>query len=480
MKTNLVSKVLSGIVWSFLERISSQIVSIIVAIILARLLEPKYYGIIAMVTVFITLGDILANSGFGRAVVQKKQACKEDYDNAFFLSIVVSLLVYVVLFVGAPYIGEFYGIQELSTIVRVMALRIPISSFYSIQQAYVQKAMLFRNFFLASLSAAVGSGVIGIVIAHRGYGIWALVAQALSNSILSTIVLFYISAWRPSWRVNTEGIRELFSFGSKLIEAEIIANGMTTLRTMIMAKMFTPSDLAYYDQGQRYTSIIVANLNTAINRVMLPVYSSMQDDIFLLQNKVRLSIRIGIYFMAPMMIGIYAAADNLISALLTDKWILAVPYLQIFSLYYLTRPFESIANQALIARGKVNVSFYIMVLINCTSMLSVMTAMFLSLDVLSFAKTILIATIVSIMSFSYCMKRYLAYKFLDQLRDIGPAIVLAIFMGGSVRLVGDWFDSSVINLVVQVIGGIFVYVGLSFYFKLSAISYFMNLINKKA
>lgn len=479
MKNSLASKVLDGLIWSFFERFSSQVVSVIVAIVLARLLEPRYYGVIAMVTVFITLGDILANSGFGRAVVQKKHASKVDYDNAFFLSILISLSVYALLFVSAPYIAEFYGIEELSMIVRVMALRIPISSFYSIQQAYIQKAMLFRNFFLASLSAAIGSGVIGITLALLGYGIWALVAQALSNSILSTLVLFYISKWRPSWKVRREGLREIFSFGSKLIESEIIANAMTTIRTMIMAKMYMPSDLAYYDQGQRYTGIVVGNLSTAINRVMLPVYSSMQDDITLLREKVRTSIRVGIFFMAPMMLGLFAVADNLIVTLLTEKWILATPYLQIFSVYYLTRPFESIANQALIAKGHVKSSFYVMVVINFISFVSVMIVMILSVDVLAFAKSILIGTIVSVLSFSYCMKRYLKYQFWEQLKDVGSSIMIAAVMSSIVSLAGHVFVSSLLNLVAQVVVGIFIYLGFAFCFKLSALNYLVGKLKSR-
>ncbi|WP_288760910.1 lipopolysaccharide biosynthesis protein [uncultured Veillonella sp.] len=479
MKNSLASKVLDGLIWSFFERFSSQVVSVIVAIVLARLLEPRYYGVIAMVTVFITLGDILANSGFGRAVVQKKHASKVDYDNAFFLSILISLSVYALLFVSAPYIAEFYGIEELSMIVRVMALRIPISSFYSIQQAYIQKAMLFRNFFLASLSAAIGSGVIGIALALLEYGIWALVAQALSNSILSTLVLFYTSKWRPSWKVRKEGLRDIFSFGSKLIESEIIANAMTTIRIMIMAKMYTPSDLAYYDQGQRYTGIVVGNLSTAINRVMLPVYSSMQDDITLLREKVRTSIRVGIFFMAPMMLGLFAVADNLIVTLLTEKWILATPYLQIFSLYYLTRPFESIANQALIAKGHVKSSFYVMVLINFISFISVMIVMILALDVFAFAQSILIATIVSVLSFSYCMKRYLRYKFLEQLKDVGSSIMIAAVMSSVISLVGHVFISPLLNLIVQVVVGIIIYIGSAFCFKLSAMDFLVKKLKSR-
>ena len=379
------SSVVGGLFWTFGERITAQLVTTIVTIILARILDPVHYGMISIVTVFITFCNIFVSGGFGSAVVQKKDATELDFNTAFMISFSVSIILYIIVFISAPYISVFYQMNELTLVIRVMGLRLIIASLNTIQHAYIQRQMKFKKFFFATLFGTIISAVVGITLAYLGLGVWALVAQYLTNTTIDTIVLLFVSEWKPKFEFKLQNAKKLFSFGWKVLGTELIYTLEGDIRSLIVGKVFGSADLAYYDQGKKYPSLFVTNISASINKVMLPAYSKEQDNLKLLKELLRKSIRIGVFLLAPLLIGFAIVSKNFILLLLTEKWLPAVPYIQIFCIVYLTRPLETACHQALLAIGESGLVMKIMLGINLFALMTVIVAVFILHSVLMIA-----------------------------------------------------------------------------------------------
>lgn len=261
-----------------MERISSQLVSTVVSIILARILMPEDYGIIALVTIFITICDVFISSGFGNALIQKANADEVDFSSVFYASLAISAVLYLVLFFTAPLLAGFYENDIIILIIRVMGIRLPIAAVYSVQQAYVSRNMQFRKFFVATLVGTIASGGVGIGMAYGGCGVWALVGQNMTNVFVNMIVLFVVVRWTPKLVFSFRKIKSLLSYGWKLLVSGLIDTGYNELRGLIIGKMYTTSDLAYYDQGKKYPSLVANNINSSMNSVLLSAMSKRQDD----------------------------------------------------------------------------------------------------------------------------------------------------------------------------------------------------------
>ena len=320
-------KITGGLVWTFGERITAQLVSTIVTIILARLLDPSHYGVVSIVTVLIAVCNVFVTGGFGSAIVQKKEVTHTDYNTAFILSFTMSLILYAILFVSAPFIAKFYKMDQLVWVIRIMSLRLIIASMNTIQQANVQRMMAFKRFFISTSIGTIVSGFVGVVMAYKGFGVWALVAQYLTNTTMDTCFLCLVSEWFPKFEFSKEKAKQIYSFGWKVLATQLVFTLQGDIRSLIVGKVFGPSKLAYYDQGMKYPSLFVTNINTAINKVMLPAYSREQDHLERLKEMLRKSIRIGAYVMAPILIGFAVVANTFVGGILTDKWLPAVPFM---------------------------------------------------------------------------------------------------------------------------------------------------------
>ena len=461
----------SGLIWSFGERILAQLVSTIVGIILARILAPEDYGIISIVMIFINLCDVFVASGFGAAVVQKKDAELVDFNTSFILGFLLSIALYIVLFISAPHIALFYEMESLCPVIRVLGLRIILTSLNTIQQAHIRRQMNFRKFFFSTSIGTVVSCVIGIVLAYNGFGVWSLVVQYLANTGMSSLALCFICGWNPKIEFSWERAKEILSTAWKLLCAQLISTLGTDIRNLIVGKAMGATQLAYYDQGKKYPSLLINNVNTAINKVMLPAFSRNQDDISVVKHMLRRSIRIGIYFIAPIMIGLAVVAENFVSVILTDKWLPVVSLIQIFCLSYLTRPLEETCRQAVIAIGKSELALKVISLINIVSLVATIVVVALSNDILYIALVALAGTMISLCGFMITSKQSLGYLFSEQLQDISPPLIASMVMGVLVYIIDFIPLSSAITLVLQVACGVITYLVLSILLKLEGFSY---------
>lgn len=469
-------RILSGLIWTFGERITAQLVSTLVTIMLARLLEPDHYGIISLVTIYISFCNVFVTSGFGSAIVRKHDAKEEDYNTACAVSSIIAILLYIVLFLLAPLISDFYNMPQLIAVTRVMALRLPIAALNSIQQAHIQREMEFKRFFITTIFGTVVSGIVGICMALRGFGVWALVAQYLTNTTVDTIVLWFVGGWTPGKKVSVQSAKEIFNFGWKILASEIVATFQNDIKSLAIGKAFGSADLAFYDQGKKYPSILVININTAINKVMLPAYSKIQDNVDDLKTMLRRSTQMGLFIIMPLMIGFATVAKTFVSVVLTDKWLECVPYLQIFCIYYFTRPLEASCQQAILAIGRSDIIFKIMLFVNIPSFSLLFVTVLILHDIYLLALSSLITTIISFVSYMVYANLLIGYTVNEQLSDIIPIVIATGIMGIGVVALRKVGIEKEILLIGQVVVGGLVYILCAKIFKIPAFEYCISKI----
>jgi teichuronic acid exporter len=275
-KTKLL--VLSSLLWKLMERGGTQGIQFVVQVILARMLLPEDYGVIALVVIFTSIAGVFIQSGLNTALIQKKDVDEADFSSVFYLCLFIACLIYITLFLTAPFIATFYGIPQITLVFRVLSITLFFGAFNSIQNAVVARNLQFKKLFFSSTGAILISGTAGIYMAYTGFGVWALVGQQISNQFLVTIILWFTVKWRPELLFSFSRVKKLFSFGWKLLASALIDTIYTDLRSLIIGKMYTPAMLGFYKRGQQFPSIIISNINGSIQSVMLPVLSSQQDD----------------------------------------------------------------------------------------------------------------------------------------------------------------------------------------------------------
>ncbi len=466
--------VVTNFFWRFAERCGAQIIQFIVSIVLARILAPKAYGTIALVLVFTQILQVFVDSGLGNALIQKKNADDLDFSSVFYFNMVWCLVLYAITFFCAPLIASFYNDPSLTAIVRVLCLMVVVSGLKNVQQAYVSRTMQFKKFFWATLGGTLASAAAGIILALLGAGVWALVAQKLVNLTIDTTVLWFTVKWRPKLMFSFKRLKGLFSYGWKLLVSSLIDTVYTNLRQLIIGKFYSKSDLAYYNQGNQFPNIIVNNINISIDSVLLPTMSKEQDDKEKVKLMTRRSIRVSTYIMAPLMMGLAFCANTVVSLVLTDKWLPCVPFLQIFCVTYMFYPIHTANLNAIKAVGRSDL-FLILEIIKKAVGLAIMFST-IWFGVLVMAYGMIVQSVFSQIINSWPNKKLLGYSYFDQIRDILPAIGLAVFMGACVYGIGFIPIPLVLRLLIQVILGGAIYIFGSKFFKLESYEYVMEIV----
>ncbi len=465
---------LSSLIWRFIERIGAHIVTFIVSIILARLLDPEVYGTIAIITVFITIMQVFVDSGLGNALIQKKSADDLDFSSVFYFNLIICCLLYAIMFFAAPLIGKFYDNMELIPVIRVLSLTLVISGVRNVQQAYVFRNMLFKKLFLSSIVGTIGAAVVGIGMAYKGYGIWALVGQQLFNVLVGTIILWFVVKWRPKLIFSFERLKGLFSFGWKLLASALIETLYNNLRSLIIGKVYSPSKLAYYDKGNQFPFVIISNINTSIDSVLLPTMSREQDNSTRIKSMIRRAIRTSTYIMAPMMIGLAVCAEPIVTLLLTDKWLPCVLFMRIFCVTYIFYPIHTANLNAVKAMGRSDIFLKLEIVKKIVGFSAILATMWISVEAMAYS--LLITTVLSTMINAFPNKKLLNYSWFEQMRDILPNICLSVIMGIPVYLIQYLPLPNLVILILQVITGVIIYMGLSMILKLEMFNYLIEIV----
>lgn len=452
---------IGNLMWKFAERISAQLISTVVSIILARFLDPSDYGVVSIVMIFITLANVFVSDGLGSALIQKKNAAAIDYFSVLYFNVGISCILYLILFFAAPFISDFYGTgyEILTPVLRILGLRIILTAVNSVQQAYVSKKMIFRKFFLATLAGTIVSAIVGIYMAYAGYGVWALVAQYLVSTSISTIVLFVALGKKPQLIFSFSSLKELLPYGMRILGAGLLISGYQELRALIIGKVYSSADLAYYDKGRNFPNLIVTNINTSISAVLFPKMSNEQDNLEKIKATTRNSIRFSSYLMCPMMLGLAAVAEPFIELLLTDKWIACVPLLQMFCIIYLFQPIHSANMQAIKGIGRSDIYLKLEIIKKVIELVVLLIVMWISVEAIVIGMTAC-ATLFTLIN-AYPNVKLLNYKLKEQFADILPNLLMAAVMFGIVYLVGFVSVNNLIKLLLQVLTGMGVYIILS-------------------
>lgn len=466
------NKVTTNFLWRFMERCGAQGVSFVVSIILARLLAPDDYGTIALVTVFTNILSVFIDCGFGTALIQKKDVDDLDFSTVFFFNVAVCSLLYILLFVFAPMISGFYKRPELTPLVRVLSLTILIAGVKNIQQAYVSRNMIFKRFFFATLGGTITAACLGIYMAYKGFGPWALVTQQLVNAAIDTVILWITVKWRPKWMFSFERLKSLFKFASNLLLSEILNTVYNNLRSLIIGRMYSSKDLAFYNKGQTFPSLIVNNITVSIDSVLMPSMAQHQDNISTLRMLVRRAIKVSVYLMAPLMMGLAFTSHSVIKLLLTEKWLPCVPYLCIICITYMFYPIHSSNLNAVKAMGRSDIFLKLEIAKKIVGLIALGVSMWFG--VMAMAYSLLFTSVASQIINSWPNKKLLSYGYLSQLKDILPAILLAVFMGMCVQPISLLPLPLIVTLAIQVIVGAGIYIAGSKIFKFEAFDFCLS------
>lgn len=462
-------KVVGNFIWRFAERCGAQGVSFVVSIVLARMLAPDVYGTVALITVFTTILQVFVDSGMGNALIQKKEADDVDFSTVFFFNSAVCVVLYAGMCIAAPWIAAFYKRQDLTPLIRVLSLTLVISGVKNVQQAYVSRHLLFKRFFYSTLGGTLFSAVLGIWMAYEGFGAWALVAQQLSNAAIDTLILWITVKWRPTAVFSCERLKGLFSYGWKLLVSSLVDVIYTNLRSLIIGKMYTSSDLAYYNKGRQFPYMIVTNINTSIDSVLLPVMASEQENRRRVKEMTRKAIVTSTYLMAPLMMGLTFVAEPLIRLILTETWLPCVPYMRIFCISFMFYPIHTANLNAIKAMGRSDLFLKLEILKKIVGLALLLATV--PYGVMAMTYSLLASSVASQLINAWPNRKILSYGYFEQVRDILPSIMLAVFMGACVSLFGYMNLPDIATLLIQVAVGTVVYVVGSAAFKLSAFSY---------
>jgi len=467
-------KIISSVLWKALERVGTQGIQFIVQILLARLLLPEDYGLIALITIFITFANVFVQRGFNNALIQKKKADDLDFSSVFYVSLIVAVIIYLILFLAAPLLAVFYDENLITPIIRVLALSLFIGAFNSIQYAYVARNMMFKKLFLSSLIAVILSGIVSIILAYVGFGVWSLVTQQLLSQVVILVVLWYTINWRPKLIFSLTRIKELFKYGSNLLAASILHTLYGNLRNLIVGSVYNSAMLGFFSKGSQLPLTIINPIDSSLQAVMFPTLSSYQDDRDKVKSIVKRYIKLSSFVIFPLTVGLAVVAEPLVKILLTEVWLPIVPFLQIFCISFASMPFHSANLQTINALGRSDIFFRLEIIKKILGVFIIFLGM--PFGVFGLAWGSVGSSFIAVFINSYPNGKLINYKCLEQVKDIFHNLLIALLMGFSVYLIGFIPFPLGLLLATQIATGIFAYILLSLIFKNESFNYIFDLL----
>ena len=465
-------KILQNFIWKLAERCGKQLTSFVVTIILARILLPSDYGMVALIMIFLSILQVFADSGLGVALIQKQYVDEIDYSTVFYTNLFLSFLLYAIAWFSAPKIASFFYNNELILMIRFLACSVIINSINNVQQAYISRHMIFKKNFFASIGGIICASIIGIYSAYNGAGAWALIFQQITDVFIGTIILWVIVPWRPRLLYSFYKIKKLFSFGWKMLASTLISTGYDQLWQLMIGKLYSPMDLAFFNQGQKFPNFIVTNINSSIDSVLFPVMSNAQGQISTVREMMKKSIKISIFIMAPTMMILAFCSKNIVCLLLTDKWIPCVPFLYIFCIYYMFWPVQTANLNAIKALGRSDIYLKLEIIKKSLGLLVLFFT--IKYDVITMAYGLLVVGFFSQIINSWPNKKILNYGYVQQLKDLLPSVLLALASG----IISYWVGIIQINLLllvfIQIFAGFIFYFGIAWMLKIDSMIYLIR------
>ena len=472
---SLKKQIMSGMVWKFAERFIAQGVSFIVSLVLARILMPEDYGVVAIINVFITVADVFLTSGLNTALIQKQDANELDFSTIFYCNLGLGVVLYIILFLLAPWMAAAYHMPILTSAVRVFALRLPISAYQSIQTAYVSRRMDFKRFFFSTIVGTLISAVVGIIMALRGYGVWALIAQYLTNTIIDTLFLAITVRWHPRLMFSWKAAKPLIKYGGKVMLTDLLGTVCNNLGDFIIGARYTSADLAYYTKGKQLPTLIKGNIYTSLISVLFPGMSKINDNDEKVKALSRKSIRVLTYIIYPLMTGLIVVAEPLTIFLYTEKWIAMVPFVWVVCIEAIFSVPGTITLQAVKAMGYSGKMLKAEIIKKPILIISIIFAM--RYGVMAIAFTLPLNTLLEFGINGVMAKKTVGYSVIEQIYDCLPATIMSIVMGICVVMAGCIPVGTVALLFIQILVGVIVYLALSILTKNQEFKALCSLVN---
>lgn len=473
---NLKKKAASGMLWTALQKYSTMIISFISGIILARLLSPHDYGCIGMLSIFMTLAESIIDGGFGSALIQKKNPTQQDYSTIFFWNLGLSVVMYVILYISAPYIATFYDIPLLCPVLRVQALILFIYAFNLVQRNQLRKKLNFKILSIITVTTSLIALSITIYMAYSGYGVWALVAQNIITASIPALVFWFYVKWRPIWVFSIASFKELFSFGAYMFLTHLVNNFCAKINGLLIGKFYSPVTLGYYSKAMSTENLASQSISSIMTQVTYPLYVQVQDDNKALANMIKRLTSTIAFVTFPLMFILMLSAKSLFIFLYSDRWINSVPYFQVLCIVGLSGCLQSVNTQPLAAIGRSKLMF-LWTLAKRSFGLIFMTGGLVYGGMKGFLIGIIIYNWFCYFINVGLVSKYVGYKWKKQLLDLTPTTVISVisllisYLCINPLHFGLYTDGLLKTLVYVVI-----YMGLSIFFKTESYKYTLTLI----
>lgn len=469
-------KIAQSFGWSAVERFSVQGISFVLSIIIARIVSPSSYGLIAIVQIFISFSQVFIDGGFANALIQKKSSDETDFCTVFYFNMVVSICIYLLLFFIAPVISNFYEEPQLTSITRIISLNLIFSSISIVQKTRLTIKLDFKTQTKASLIAVVISGAIGIFLAYNGLEVWALIIQSLLNQFLISVALIFFSKWRPQKNFSIKSFKSLFSFGSKLMISNILTSIYVNIANLVIGKNYSSSDLAFYNRGYNLSQFPSTNISEVMNRVIYPILTKVQDDLDSLRTEYLKYLHLSYYIILPLMGGLIVLANPLIEVLLTSKWVEAVPYLQIFCLNFMLYPLQEQAGNPVAAIGHSGILLRAQIVKRIVSF--GILAVSLTINIPAVCWGVFISSAFETFVNVYICGKEIGVGFRLHIKTLFDIVLLVIIMCLLVFFITSFITRPLFKLIVGALLGVFIYIFGTWIFNIREKEYLIKIINK--
>lgn len=475
---DLSKKLRTGVSVNFYTRLLIQISQFAFGIILARLLTPDDYGLTGMLAIFLAFYEMLVDSGFGSALIQKKNPVHIDYNTVFWFNFGISLFLYLILFISAPCIADFYDDDRLILITRVLGLVPVINAFGSIQGKYLNKNLLYKSLSKVGYIAFVGSSIFAVILAYLGFGVWALIYKSIFWAFTLNVGWWIVSDWKPKWEFSFSSLKQLFKFGSKIILNSVFDVIFNNLYSLIIGKYFNPASLGIYTRAKQFVDLPDSSIRRSTADTLFPALSHIQDDDEKLIKTYKKALSLLAFVLFPVYAILACSAYPLIEVLLTNKWIEAAGYLQLMCIIGITFPFETVNGNVLYVKGKSNYVLKITI-IQRIIFVSLIFAL-ISYGVVGLVYVFILDAFIRVILYSYFAKKILSYTIVKQLKDVYLFIVLAAISLIVMLALNYLSVGPVIKLILIVASGSGIYIILSFILKVKEIKEIIKLLKFKS
>lgn len=477
MSDSLRDKAIRGFAWSAIDNFVNQGILFVISILLARILSPSDYGLIAMISIFLAISNCFIYSGFGNALIRKVEISNEDCSTAFFFNILVAIGCYAFIYIVSPLVADFFKYPILTPILRWQGLTLILGSFVIVPKSIINKKIDFKTTAKISTISNFASGIVALAMAYKGFGVWALVGMAISQSLLQLILFWSFSSWRPQLIWSNKSFNYLWGYGSKLLASGLLDTLFINIYSIIIGKMFSPTSLGYYTRAQGFAQLPSSNLTNIIMRVTFPLLSSLQADDERLSYNYRRILRLSAFIVFPLMLGVVAVADPLIRVLLTEQWIQTIIYLQVICFAMMWHPINAINFNVLQVKGRSDLFLKIEIIKKVMSVIVIFCSV--PFGVIGICYGSVFSSLISLVIHTYYTGKLINVGLLVQLKDLFPIIINSLVMCGGVYFFIHLLDNQIVSLIGGILLGIIYFLGSSYFMKSKELRELICVVRRK-